>query len=903
MSLPSYVANAEGQYIEQLYESYLENPSNVDESWGKFFEGFDFAINQSGGKAVSNDKVLKELRVFSLIEGFRKRGHLLSTTNPIRERVDRHALLELKDKNLVDEDLDLKFTAGKAIGLENATLAQIHERLQNLYAKNIGIEYKHIREGDEVEWITSKFEERNVDFGFSYEKKKRILEKLNQAVVFEKFLGTKYVGQKRFSLEGGENTITALDALINAAGDSGCHEVVIGMAHRGRLNVLANILGKTYEYIFGEFEGNISMDTPMGDGDVKYHLGFNSQVKTQGGKDVSLHLTPNPSHLEAVDPVVLGYSRAKQDAIHSSEPNSVIPMLIHGDSAVAGQGVVYEIVQMSKLSGYQTGGTIHFIINNQVGFTTNFEDARSSTYSSSIGKTVNAPILHVNGDDAEAVVYAVEFAIEYRQKFHKDVWIDMVCYRRHGHNESDEPRFTQPSFYALISKHPDPRQVYSQHLIKQGDIELKLAKDMEKEFKQLLQDRLNDVKEKSLPYEPQPLEKEWYKIIKAKSDQTEKVNTASTREVLDKVIATITSYPSDIEPIKKVKKLLDDRKSRYQNNNLDWGLGELLAYGSLLMDGYNVRISGQDVVRGTFSHRHACVFDQKTEKPHNNLNFIEEGQPGNLRIYNSHLSEFGVLGFEYGYSMVSPNNLVIWEAQFGDFANGAQVMIDQFIVSAESKWQRMSSMVILLPHGYEGEGPEHSNARPERYLQLAAENNVIIANVTTPANFFHMIRRQMISSFRKPLIVFTPKSLLRHPKAVSSVDELTSGTFEEVRHEAEKDANAVKRVLFCTGKLYYELAEKKAAENRNDVTIVRIEQLYPYPEESVNQIMEMYKNADYVWVQEEPKNMGAWTFLLRYDINHKMKLISRKASASPSTGFKKTHFKEQAEIIDKAFTI
>ncbi|MBI1185312.1 2-oxoglutarate dehydrogenase E1 component [bacterium] len=904
MSLPSYVANAEGQYIDSLYQAYISNPESVDDSWARFFEGFEFALSQNGtSKSVAPDMVLKELRVYSLIEGYRKRGHLLSTTNPIRKRRDRHAKLELADKNLSEDDLNTPFTAGKAIDMEGATLAQIVDRLQKLYVGNMGIEYKHIREADEMEWVRQKFESRDVEYGFSIDKKKRILDKLNQAVVFEKFLGTKYVGQKRFSLEGGENTITALDAAIAMAGEMGMHEAVIGMAHRGRLNVLANILGKTYEYIFGEFEGNISIETPMGDGDVKYHLGFNSIIKTPSGNELNLHLTPNPSHLEAVNPVVLGYCRAKQDALHDSNPDKVLPILLHGDSAVAGQGVVYEIVQMSQLSGYKTGGTIHFITNNQVGFTTNFEDARSSTYSSSIGKIVNAPVLHVNGDDAEAVVYAMEFAVEYRQKFHKDVWIDMVCYRRHGHNESDEPRFTQPSFYALIAKHPDPREVYSNFLISRGQIEAKLAKEMEDAFKQLLQDRLNDVKQKSIPYTPQPLEKEWYKLMQGNDGRMNKVDTAVSRENLDKVIKALVKYPKEIDPISKVKKLLKDRKERYENDNLDWGLGEMLAYGTLLLDGFNVRISGQDVVRGTFSHRHACLFDQKTEKPYNSLNFIEDNQPGALKIYNSHLSEFGVLGFEYGYSMVSPFNLVIWEAQFGDFANGAQVMIDQFITSAESKWQRMSCLVMLLPHGYEGEGPEHSNARPERYLQLAAENNIIVANVTSPGNYFHLLRRQMIWNFRKPLVVFTPKSLLRHPRAVSAVSELESGHFQELIHQPAKKADAVKRVLFCSGKIYYELLEKKENDKRDDVVIVRIEQLYPYPEEEVEEVFDMYKNADFMWVQEEPKNMGAWTFLLRYDVNLRMKLISRKASASPATGFKKIHFKEQAEIINKAFEI
>lgn len=900
--MPSYVANAEGQFIESLYQSYRQNPQDVDPSWGKFFEGFEFAIS-SGGSAVTDDHLLKELRVYSLIEGYRKRGHLLSTTNPIRPRRDRHPNLELEEKNLFEADLNTRFLVGRLLGMESETLENIHNRLIELYAGNIGIEFKHIRDVDESEWIREKFESRATDFSFDINKKRRILEKLNQSVVFEKFLGTKYVGQKRFSLEGGENTITALDAIINEVAVSEGEEVVIGMAHRGRLNVLANILGKTYEYIFGEFEGNISMETPMGDGDVKYHLGFSSEVKSTSGKTVRLHLTPNPSHLEAVDPVVLGYSRAKQDALHDGNADRVVPVLIHGDSAAAGQGVVYEIVQMSQLSGYRTGGTIHFIINNQVGFTTNFEDARSSTYSSSVGKIVNAPILHVNGDDAEAVVFAVELAVQYRQKFHKDVWIDMVCYRRHGHNESDEPRFTQPSFYALISKHPDPRTIYSQQLISKGQIEAELAKKLQSEFQATLQDRLNDVKQKSLPYTIQTLEKEWYKIQKGNSQPYKDVKTGAKLADLKKVSEALTTIPDGIEPINKVKKLLKDRSKRFDENNLDWGMGELLAYGTLLLDGYNVRISGQDVVRGTFSHRHACLFDQNTEEPYNSLNHIQEDQKGKLKIYNSHLSEFGVLGFEYGYSTVSPNNLVIWEAQFGDFSNGAQVMIDQFITSAETKWQRMSHLVMLLPHGYEGEGPEHSNARPERYLQLAAEDNVIIANITTPANFFHALRRQLIPNRRKPLIVFTPKSLLRNPKATSSVKELTTGSFKTLIPDEQADPKKVKRVLFCSGKVYYDLLDKQSSEQRDDVAIVRIEQLYPYPEQEVEQVIKKFSKAEFIWVQEEPKNMGAWTFLLRYEINLQMKLISRKASASPATGFKKVHFKEQEDLVNKAFQL
>lgn len=899
MNKLSYVSNAEGKYIETLYESYLQDPTTVDSSWGKFFEGFEFALNSNGSTgASSTEDVLTELRVYSLIEGYRKRGHLLSTTNPIRPRKDRHPHLELQEKGFSEADLNKVFVSGQVLGLKNASLSDILVKLRALYSGNIGLEYKHIPNHEEVEWIAEQFEGRALDYGFSLEKKKRILEKLNQSVVFEKFLGTKYVGQKRFSLEGGENTIPALDAIINASAEHGAEEVVIGMAHRGRLNVLANILGKTYDYIFGEFEGNIDVDTPMGDGDVKYHLGFSSEVETSGSKNMRLHLAPNPSHLEAVDPVVQGYARAKQDALHEGREDKVVPVLLHGDSAAAGQGVVYEVVQMSKLDGYHTGGTIHFIINNQVGFTTNFEDARSSTYSSAIGTIVDSPVLHVNGDDAEAVVYAVEFAIEYRQKFNKDVWVDMVCYRRHGHNESDEPRFTQPSFYALISKHPDPRTVYSKTLVDRGQIEAELAKNMESEFKALLQDRLNNVKQKSLPYTVQPLEKEWYKVLKNNENGILEAKTAVKRELLEKAMAALVHVPDSIKPIKKVLKLVDERKQRFENDKLDWALGELLAYGTLLQEGMNVRISGQDVVRGTFSHRHACVFDQTTDEYHNSLNHINEDQQGQLRIFNSHLSEFGVLGFEYGYSTVNPYNLVIWEAQFGDFSNGAQVMIDQFITSAESKWQRFSGLTMLLPHGYEGEGPEHSNARPERYLQLAAENNVIIANCTTPANYFHLLRRQMTGSFRKPLIVFTPKSLLRHPQVVSKVDELTSGGFQRVI--PDDGVKKARKVVFSTGKVYYDLLKEREESKKTDVALVRVEQLYPYPEEEISAIMAANKGAEFIWAQEEPKNMGAWTFLLRYEINQNMKLVSRKASASPATGFKKIHFKEQQALVEEA---
>lgn len=900
MSKLSYIDSADGSYIEGLYQTYQSDPKAVDKDWAYFFEGFDFALGAEK-KPMSTDEIIKELKVYSLIEGYRKRGHLLSTTNPIRPRRNRYPNLTLEQKGLSEDDLPKKFNAGHAVGIGEETLSGILDHLKKVYTANIGIEFKHIQNYDEMLWVRDKFENRNLDYGFSIDKKNRILSKLNQSVVFEKFLGTKFVGQKRFSLEGGENTIPALDALINKASELNAEEIVIGMAHRGRLNVLANILGKTYNYIFGEFEGNIDISKPLGDGDVKYHLGFSSEVDTISNKKIRLHLVANPSHLEAVDPVVEGYVRAKQDAIHQGDEDKIVPILIHGDSAVAGQGVVYEVLQMSQLKGYHTGGTIHFVINNQVGFTTDFDDARTSTYSTSIATTVDSPVLHVNGDDAEAVVYAVEFATEYRQKFHKDVWIDMVCYRKHGHNESDEPRFTQPTFYSLIAKHPDPRTVYSNQLVQRGEIEAQLAKKLEKEFKALLQDRLNEVKERPLPYTVQPLEKEWHQILKNDSSIWDKPDTSVNLERLEKVITALTVIPETIKPITKITKLLTERRERFDTDKLDWALGELLAYGTLLEEGFNVRLSGQDVIRGTFSHRHACVFDQNTDEKYNSLNHIAENQVGEFKVFNSNLSEFGVLGFEYGYSMVSPKNLVIWEAQFGDFSNGAQVMIDQFVVSSESKWQRMSGLVMLLPHGYEGEGPEHSNARPERYLQLAAEDNIVVANITTPANYFHLLRRQMHWAFRKPLIVFTPKSLLRSPLAVSSKDELINGQFTELIEDTSISAELVKKVLFCTGKVYYDLIEKREQDGINDTLICRVEQLYPFPESQLEKIISKYPKATYKWVQEEPKNMGAWTFLLRYDIMRNFELVSRKASASPATGFKKVHKQEQEFIITKAF--
>ena len=732
------------------------------------------------------------------------------------------------------------------------------------------------------------------------------MEKLNQGVIFEKFLHTKYIGQKRFSLEGGETTIAALDTIINTAADHGVQEVVIGMAHRGRLNVLANILGKTYEQIFSEFEGTAIPDQTMGSGDVKYHLGFSSEVDTPSGKKVNLKLAPNPSHLEAVDPVVLGYARAKADVLYKSEYDAILPILIHGDASIAGQGIVYEILQMSNLRGYKTGGTIHFIINNQIGFTTDFDDARSSDYSTSVAAVVQAPVLHVNGDDAEAVVKCVEIATRYRQEFNTDIFIDMVCYRRHGHNEGDDPKFTQPQLYALIDKHVNPREVYVQYLLNNGEADAQqLAKEMEKKFWADLQERLDEIKQNPLPYNFQQPELWWQSLRKATADDFDaSPNTAISEEDFRKLLHDLMQYPEGFKPLRKVDKLLQDKIKLFEaEQKVDWATGELLAYASLLVEGKDVRMSGQDVKRGTFSHRHAVLYDENTNQEYNRLNNLQQGQ-GQFRIYNSLLSEYGVLGFEYGYAMANPNSLVLWEAQFGDFANGAQIIIDQFIASAETKWQRMNGVVMLLPHGYEGQGPEHSSARLERFLQLCAEYNMVITNITTAANFFHALRRQLAWPFRKPLANFSPKANLRLSSTYSHISQFTSGGFQEVIDDAfVQDAAAVTKVLFCSGKVYYDLADKQQKEDRKDVAIIRVEQLYPLPARQLEELYKKYNKATWFWVQEEPLNMGAASFLQMNLKAINYGIISRQPSASTASGYSKVHAQEQAEIIETAFSI
>ncbi|MFQ3213828.1 MAG: 2-oxoglutarate dehydrogenase E1 component [Marivirga sp.] len=905
----SYIANAHVNYIDELYQSYKKDPESVDASWQKFFEGFEFAQKDYTGispDAESFKVSSKETQVRNLIHAYRMRGHLKSDTNPVRERRHHDARIALEDFGLTDADLKEEFAVGKDIGIGKATLKNIIDTLNKVYIGSIGFEYMHIRDPKIVDWFIEKAESPKGNYQPAKDEKRRILSKLNEAVVFENFLHTKFLGQKRFSLEGGENTIAFLDKVINRSSDLGTKEVVIGMAHRGRLNVLANIMNKTYEEIFSEFEGNTDPDLTMGDGDVKYHMGYASHLRTSSGNDMYVKLTPNPSHLEAVNSVVLGYSRAQIDDEYKTDQNSVIPILIHGDAAVAGQGIVYENTQMSLLEGYSTGGTIHFVINNQVGFTTDYDDARSSIYCTDIAKMIDAPVLHVNGDDAEAVNFVANLAVEYRQQFNKDIFIDLLCYRRHGHNEADEPKFTQPKLYNKIAKHPNPREVYVKKLTERGDFDNQTVKELEKNFKKQLQDRLNEVKQKPLPYKPQKIEEEWKLLRYSKpEDFLFSPKTGISKDLVKQIGEALTTIPKGFKPLKQIDKLLKDRKKDFfEDEMLNWADAELLAYGSLLMDGNMVRMSGQDVKRGTFSHRHSYFFDAETNEPYCNLDHISPDQKEKFRIYNSLLSEFGVLGFEYGYAMATPNALVVWEAQFGDFANGAQVMIDQFITSAESKWRRMNGLVMLLPHGYEGQGPEHSNARPERFLQLAAEQNLIVTNITTPANLFHMFRRQVAWEFRKPLIQFAPKSLLRHPKVVSPVKDFTEGSFKEIYTDEYVTNKSVKRVLLCSGKIYYDLLEKQQADKRKDIAIIRIEQLYPFPMNQIDDALKKFNDFEIFWVQEEPSNMGYWAFILRTVTNRgAIELLSRKASASPATGYMKVHKAEQAALVENAFTL
>ena len=914
----SFLNAAHTEFFAQLYDQYTENPDSVEASWRSFFQGFDFGQESYNGQdAVAHianvasgtvkstnvsEKLQKEFDVLKLIEGYRVRGHLFTKTNPVRDRRSFSPTLAIENFGLSSSDLSTVFDAARVIGIAPCSLAEIIKHLDSIYCQHIGIEYMYIRKPEIVQWIQDKLTVNDNQPSFSVEKKKTILSKLNEAVSFENFLHTKYVGQKRFSLEGGESIIPALHTLIESAAEQGVEQFVMGMAHRGRLNVLANIFGKSTQDIFGEFDGK-DYDKEYFDGDVKYHLGLTADKITSTGKKININLAPNPSHLETVGAVIEGITRAKQDKHFGDDFSKVLPIAVHGDAAIAGQGILYEIVQMAQLDGYKTGGTIHIVINNQVGFTTNYLDARSSTYCTDVAKVTLSPVLHVNADDAESVVHAMQFALDFRMKFGRDVFIDLLGYRKYGHNEGDEPRFTQPVLYKLIAKHQNPRDIYAEKLLSEGVIDAGLVKSLEKEYKDNLDQNLEASRKKDLTIITPFMQNEWKGFEQVSNDKMLlKVDTAYTKEGLTQVANAVCNLPKDKKFISKIQKLINDRKTMFfETDKLDWAMGEHLAYGSLLQEGYDVRISGQDVERGTFSHRHAVV---KVEESEEEVTLIDslEGSKGKFHIYNSLLSEYGVLGFDYGYALASPNTLTIWEAQFGDFSNGAQIMIDQYISCGEDKWNNQNGIVMLLPHGYEGQGAEHSSARMERYLQLCARHNMYVADCTTPANFFHLLRRQMKTTFRKPLIVFTPKSLLRDPRCVSSIEDFTSGSFQETIDDTTVNKADVKTLVFVTGKFYYDITAERENNGRTDVAVVRIEQLFPLPVEQLKAIIAQYPNADdYVWAQEEPKNMGAYSFMLMNFDLVKWRLASLKAYSAPASGSYTRAKRRHADAIKMVF--
>ena len=905
----SFLNAVHPSYIAELYDTYLKFPDTIEPSWRAFFQGFDFGIENGSLEALGIDEnsvvpegVLKEFQVIKLIDGYRNRGHLFTKTNPVRERRKYTPTLDLVNFGLNDEDLDLQFEAGAILGLGKTTLREIIAHLEAIYCSSIGIEYMYIRNPNEIQWIQDWLNVNDNHPKFSSEDKKHILKKLNEAISFESFLHSKYVGQKRFSIEGVDSVIPGLDSLIEKGSEIGIEHFVVGMAHRGRLNVLANIFGKSPEAIFSEFDSKEYDEEELFDGDVKYHMGWTSFRSTDKGNKVRMDLAPNPSHLETVNAVVEGIARAKLDNQWKGDVKKILPILIHGDAAIAGQGVVYEVIQMAQLDGYRTGGTIHVVANNQVGFTTNYLDARSSTYCTDVGKVTLSPVLHVNADDVEAVCHAFSFALDFRMKFGRDVFIDILGYRKYGHNEGDEPRFTQPKLYKAISKHKNPRDIYADKLKKEGIIDANYVSELENNYKAELEEDLEASRKKDKTVITEILADDWesYKLGDLE-DILQSTNTTFTIKDLDVLAKGITELPTDKNFIKKIERIVEDRKQRYfETNELDWAMGELLAYASLMQEGYNVRISGQDVERGTFSHRHAIIKtedDSEEINLHNNL-----GTEGTMYIYNSLLSEYAVVGFDYGYAMASPKTLTIWEAQFGDFSNGAQIMLDQYISAAESKWKVQNGLVMLLPHGYEGQGSEHSSARMERYLQLCSRHNMVLADVTTPANFFHLLRRHMKWNFRKPLIVFTPKSLLRHPKVVSTREELATGTFMEVIDDALVDKKKVTSLVFCTGKFYYDLLERREETGREEVALIRLEQLFPLAKDKIKAIIESYPKAtDFVWAQEEPRNMGAWGYLLMNFDLVKLRVASGNVYSSPAAG-SSTRFKvRHKKIIDSVF--
>ena len=907
----SFLNAAHTSYFAEMYDRYLQNPDEIEPSWKAFFQGFDFGVENSNG--LNGEKTLqeevpehlqKEFKVIQLIDSYRKRGHLFTKTNPVRERRKYSPTLALENFGLTKDDLNIVFNAGDIIGIGPSTLSKIVGVLEQIYCDSIGVEYMYIRNPERVDWMQRKLRENQNHGNFSKDKKRHILKKLNQAVTFENFLHTKYVGQKRFSLEGGEALIPALDEMVELAAENGVKEFVMGMAHRGRLNTLINIFGKSARDVFSEFEGKDYSDEMIFDGDVKYHLGWTVNRKTRSGNSINMNLAPNPSHLETVGAIVQGITRAKIDNNYQGDSSKALPIIVHGDAAIAGQGLPYEIVQMARLDGYTNGGTIHIVVNNQIGFTTNYLDARSSTYCTDVAKVTLCPVFHVNSDDVEAVVHASKIALEYRTRFKRDVFIDLLGYRKYGHNEGDEPRFTQPNLYKLIAKHKNPSQIYSQKLLDEKIIDEEYFSKLKTDYRDKLDYDYENAKKVEKTTINLFLESDWINFKKAKSKDL-KLDTVTKVKMKDieEVANSITTLPAEKKILRKTVKLINERKKMFSDGiAIDWGLAEMLAYGTLLFEGHNVRISGQDVQRGTFSHRHAIIKSDDSEEEIVLLNNVPKKNNTTFSIYNSPLSEYAVLGFDYGYAMASPNTLTIWEAQFGDFSNGAQIIIDQYISAAEDKWKLPNGIVLFLPHGYEGQGAEHSSARMERFLQLCGDDNMILANCTSPSNFFHLLRRQIKSSYRKPLVIFTPKSLLRHPMVTSNLKDFTEGKFKRVISENLKDVNKIKTLIFCTGKFYFDILTERNKIKRYDTAIIRVEQIFPLPTDELNLEIKKYKNAkDLVWAQEEPKNMGAWSYLLlHYDKAKLFRVASRPFSDSPASGstarFNKRHRKVLSEI-------
>ena len=941
-------------FVEELYAKYVANPDSVDASWKQFFEalGDDFAkpsdalsraswapanalvqlddeglLGSQGKAAKAADRAAKggasaadarnaaldTIRAAMLIRNYRIRGHLMANLDPLGiQAPGAHPELEPQSYGFTDADMDRPIFIDNMLGLETATLREILQILQRTYCSTIGVEFMHIYHPEQKAWIQERIEGRDKDVQFTPQGKKAILNKLVEGEIFERFCHMKFTGTKRFGLEGGEALIPAMEAIIKRGGQLGLKDIELGMPHRGRLNLLANVMAKPYRAIFTEFKGMAyHPDDFQGSGDVKYHLGVSSDREFDGNK-VHLSLAANPSHLEIINPVCLGKSRAKQTQLGDTERGQVMTVLLHGDAAFAGQGVVAECFALSELRGYRTGGTIHIIVNNQIGFTTNPSYSRSSPYPSDGAKVVQSPIFHVNGDDPEAVTHVAKIAVEFRQKFKKDVVIDLFCYRRHGHNETDDPSFTQPIMYRTIATHPTTRQIYAKRLVDEGTLTEAEAEAMVADF----QNRLEEELEASKSFKPNKadwLEGKWAGLEQASGDER-RGTTAVEIETLKKVGMAITTVPDGFNIHKTLARNTANRRAAIEaGEGIDWATGEALAFGSLQLEGYGVRLSGQDCGRGTFSQRHSVWHDQQSEERYVPLNHIAEGQ-AQYEVIDSLLSEVAVLGYEYGYSLAEPNALVMWEGQFGDFANGAQVVFDQFISSGEAKWMRMSGLAVLLPHGYEGQGPEHSSARLERYLQLCAEDNMQVANCTTPANYFHILRRQVHRKFRKPLILMTPKSLLRHKLAVSKLVEMGPGSsFHRVLwDDAPHDDAKIKRVILCTGKVYYDLFEERQKREMKDTVILRIEQLYPFPHKALITELSRYKNAKtVVWCQEEPKNMGAWSFIEPYieatlaELGMKSKrpiYAGRVEAASPATGLMSKHNQQQAKLVDDALT-